>query len=289
MFKSDLLSLLRRWKASGNEILLIGDFNENVYSGVFATALAGDDLCMSELCYRTTGTLLPPTHNRGSVPINAIYGTVGLVCSAVAILPDRMGVGDHKVFIMDIESDCILGDVFPHVLPAMRRLLNYASDRIKNNYIQVLNQLSNRHLIFKKLLIIDQASPTISHAQVQLQMNRVDLELEQFMKSSKQTCHMFIHNNIKWSAQARVWIHWRWLLARVQNYLAGKTRDPMNLFKACKKRGVTDPCRITHNKLKTKFFVCKSNLKLLAKHGPHYQRKHLHSLVASAKQRGDLT
>jgi hypothetical protein len=36
-------------------------------------------------------------------------------------------------------------------------------------------------------------------------------------------------------------------------------------------------------------FVCKSNLELLAKHSPHYQRKHLHSLVASAKQRGDLT
>jgi hypothetical protein len=113
---------------------------------------------------------------------DAIYGTAGLVCSAVAILPDRMRVGDHKVFIMDIELDSILGDVFPHVLPAARRLLNCALDRFKNKYIQVLNQLSNRYLIFKKLLIIDQASPTISRAQVQLRMNRVDLELEQFMK-----------------------------------------------------------------------------------------------------------
>ena len=207
MFKSDLLSLLSRWKASGDEILLIGDFNENVYSGVLATALARDDLCMSELCYRTTGTLLPPTHNRGSVPIDAIYGTAGLVCSAVAILPDRMGVGNHKVFIIDIESDSILGDVFPHILPSARRLLNCTLDRIKNNYIQVLNQLSNRHLIFKKLLFIDQASPTISCAQVHLWMNRVDLELEQFMKSSKQTCQKFIRDNIEWSPQAGVWIY----------------------------------------------------------------------------------
>jgi hypothetical protein len=90
---------------------------------------------MSELCYHTTGTPLPPTHNRGSVPINAIYGTVGLVCSAVALLPDRMGVGDHRVFIMDIELDSILGDVFPHVHPGARRLLNCALDHIKNNYI----------------------------------------------------------------------------------------------------------------------------------------------------------
>jgi hypothetical protein len=150
MSKLDLLSLLRHWKASGDEMLLISDFNENIYSGALATALASDNLCMSELCYRTTVTPLPPTQNRGSVPIDAIYGTAGLVCSDVALLPDRMGVGDHRVFIMDIELDSILGDVFPHVLPATRRLLNCALDRIKNNYIQVLNQLSNRHLIFKK-------------------------------------------------------------------------------------------------------------------------------------------
>jgi hypothetical protein len=42
MFKSDLLSLLRRWKAAGDEILLMGDFKENVYTSNFAIALAGD-------------------------------------------------------------------------------------------------------------------------------------------------------------------------------------------------------------------------------------------------------
>ena len=31
MFKSDLLSLLRQWKAASDEILLIGNFNESIY------------------------------------------------------------------------------------------------------------------------------------------------------------------------------------------------------------------------------------------------------------------
>jgi hypothetical protein len=43
MFESDLLSLLRRWKAAGDEILQMGDFNENVYTGDFAIALEGDE------------------------------------------------------------------------------------------------------------------------------------------------------------------------------------------------------------------------------------------------------
>jgi hypothetical protein len=120
-------------------------------------------------------------------------------------------------------------------------------------------------------------------------MNKVGLELEQFMKSSEHSCHKYTRDNIDWSPQTGVWIYWRWLLACVQNFLAGKTRDPRNLFKACKKRGVTDPCQITHNKLKTEFYVCKVNLELLARHGPHYRRKHLRSLVTSTKKRGDVT
>ncbi len=135
MFKSDLLSLLCHWKASGDEILLIGDFNESMYTGLLAITLAGEELRMHELCQCTMGVPLPPTHIRSRMLIDVIYATAGLVCSAMAFLPDRMGVGDHMVFIMDIESDSILGDVFPHVLPAASCMLNCASNCIRGNYI----------------------------------------------------------------------------------------------------------------------------------------------------------
>jgi hypothetical protein len=161
MFKLDFLSLLCPWKAPGNKILLIGDFNKNVYTGLLATALVGEDLQMHELCQRTSGVPLLPTHIHGRIPVDVIYATAGLVCSAVALLPCRMGVGDHKVFIIEIESNSVIGDVFPHVLSTASRLLNCSSNCIKRNYIHVLNQLFNRHLIFKKLLRIDQGSTYI--------------------------------------------------------------------------------------------------------------------------------
>jgi hypothetical protein len=46
----------------------------------------------------------------------------------------------------------------------------------------VLNQLANRPLIFKKLLLIDQES---DHAELHLRLNLLYLELEQFMKSAE--------------------------------------------------------------------------------------------------------
>ena len=96
---------------------MMGDFNENVYSGAILTALAGGGQRMTEICYWTTGKHLPPTHSCGSTPIDAIFGTAGLVCSAASLLPCNVGIGDHRVFIVDITLELILGDAFPRVIP----------------------------------------------------------------------------------------------------------------------------------------------------------------------------
>jgi hypothetical protein len=207
MFQSDLLSHLHVWKEAGDEILLLGDFNKDVYTGQMASALSSKFLWMKEVCLWTTGIPLPPTHNRGTVLINAVFGTAGLMVTSVALLLSRAGVGDHRVFLIDVSSDSIMGDVFPRVIPAAGCLLNCESDKIKSNYIKVLTQLSNRHLIFKKLLVVDWESNGISPSMVQLKMNRIDLELEQCMKSSEQNCHKYKRMHIEWSPYAGVWLH----------------------------------------------------------------------------------
>jgi hypothetical protein len=162
-----------------------------------------------------------------------------------------MGVGDHRVFLLDIESDTLLGDVFPRVIPISRRLIICTSDKIKHTYISALNQLTSRHLIYKKLLYIQQDSTRMTHAQLQFRMNKVDLELEEFMKSSEKDWHKINMNDIEWSPYAKVWIHRRWLLKRVERYLDKKTQDPRNLIQDCLRRGVKSPLSITRDELRT--------------------------------------
>ncbi len=195
-----------------------------------------------------------------------------------------MGVGNHQVFIVDISSKTILGNAFPRVIPVARGLLTCSSDKIRNNCTTVLNQLANRHLIFKKLLLIDQDN---DHAELHLHLNLVDLELEQFMKSAEQGCHKYKRNNIEWSPYAGVWILRWWLLSRVLTFMSGKTRDPRNLFCDCQLKGMKDPQLITMDKLKTEFLVCKQNLELLEKHGPYFWLKFLKGLVSKARKKGD--
>ncbi len=233
MFHHDHISLLHQWKGASDEIMLLGDFNEKVYSGSIACSLSLEELRTGETCQQTTGKMLPATHSRGRNPIDAVFSSAGLVCTAVTLLPSRVGVGYHRVLVLDFASETILGNVFPWVIPLATRLLNCASDKIRNNYIAVLNQLSNRHLMFKKMLHIDRARDHLSPAIVQLCMNKVDMELEQFMKSAEMDSHKYKCSNIEWSLYSSVWIHRWWLLKWVQTFLSGKTCDPYNYFREC--------------------------------------------------------
>jgi hypothetical protein len=216
--------------------------------------------------------------------MDAVYGTTGLFCSSVALLPRRVRVSDYRVFIVNISSKTILGNAFPRVIPVARQLLTCSSDKIRNNYTTVLNQLANRHLIFNKLLLIDQED---DHAELHLHLNSVDLELEQFMKSAEQGCHKCKRNSIEWSLYVGMWILRWWLLSRVLDLMSGKMRNPRNLFRDCQLKGVKDPRLIMVDGLKTEFLVCKQNLKLLEKHGPCFWLKFLKGLVSKVKKKGD--
>jgi hypothetical protein len=48
-----------------------------------------------------------------------MFGTMGLVCTAASLLPERVGVGNHQVFVADVTSELIFGDVFPCVIPIL--------------------------------------------------------------------------------------------------------------------------------------------------------------------------
>ncbi len=135
MFQVDLLNLIRIWKTAGDKIILLGDFNKNVYEGKFTLDLLVNKFRMSKLCLRTMGSRLPNTHIQGSVPIDAVLTTAGISSTVVMLLPHRVVVGTHCVLLLDIDTNTLLGNVFPHVIPVACRLLNCASDWIKENYI----------------------------------------------------------------------------------------------------------------------------------------------------------
>ena len=61
IFFEQLIAQLVIWKQTGSDIILLGDFNENVYSGRIAKRLSLPDLLFTEQCLQCTGLHIPPT------------------------------------------------------------------------------------------------------------------------------------------------------------------------------------------------------------------------------------
>ena len=100
----------------------MGDFNEDVYEDRLATHIAEDDLRMLEQCLLATGQKLPPTFSRGGTkPIDDVFATAGINCVNATIFEKYGGMGDHRLFALDIVSASTIGDVFPRVVPPVAR------------------------------------------------------------------------------------------------------------------------------------------------------------------------
>ena len=129
---------------------------------------------MSEQCLLATGQKLPPTFSSGGTkPIDGVFATAGINCVNATIFEKYGGVGDHRLFALDIASVSMIGNVFPRVVPPVARKLT-ENERHRMNYNKCLNQLCDRHQMFRKLFKIRRDPDSLYELQWLLRINKWD-------------------------------------------------------------------------------------------------------------------
>ena len=66
------------------------------------------------------------------------FATAGVECKAAEVLQQGSGVGDHLVFLPDICTHSILGDLIPRAVFPPERILRADVDAYKSKYNKVL-------------------------------------------------------------------------------------------------------------------------------------------------------
>ena len=127
IFFEQLIAQLIVWKHINSNIVLLGDFNENVYSGCISKRLSQPDLMFSKKCLQCTGIHIPPTFRDGTIPIDAIFATAGIECVNVYILPHKGGMGNHRCFIVDFTLSFIIGTKFSNIVRCSAQKLHCKS------------------------------------------------------------------------------------------------------------------------------------------------------------------
>ena len=113
----DLLHQLRKWELQNEEIILMGDFNQNIYTLNFAQQLAEDDLGMEEQYQKLHGEQAPCLYVRGTEPIMGCFATSGIFVRSyfMAAHSASGSVGDHWLHVIDFCAVSILGVELPAV------------------------------------------------------------------------------------------------------------------------------------------------------------------------------
>jgi hypothetical protein len=170
IFIEDIVSLIRSWRQEGDEVILAIDSNQDVYEGKLARCLTEDRINLSCLMEAALGEKVPNSHFRGQGKITTIFGSPGLVEGHAMCYPHWYGIGDHRVFLLEISANSLFGGIYPAITRPASRLLNSKITRIKNRYCRKLCSLTADHKMEAKL----------QH----LQVNRIDKDHQHHLKQS---------------------------------------------------------------------------------------------------------
>ena len=191
IFFEQLIAQLVIWKQTDFDIILLGNFNENIYSGHIVKHLLPSDLLLTEQCLQCTGLHIPPTFQDGTVPIDAFFATPGIECVNTYIFPHKAGVDNHRCFILNFTLSSVIGTKFPNIVHCAAWKLNCKSTRLVNAYNAEFDSLCNRHKMYQKIYSIYSNLVSFSDADFMNMMNNWDRELMQFKLHSKINCTKF--------------------------------------------------------------------------------------------------
>jgi len=149
IFFEQLIAQLVVWKTTDADIMLLGDFNENLYSGRIAKRLEQSDLNFSKQCLGCTGTHIPPTFRDGIMLNDAVYATAGIECVNAYILPHKGGIGDHRCFILDFGSASVIGTRLQNIVRCAARRLHCKSLQLVQAYNHELDMTCSRHKMYE--------------------------------------------------------------------------------------------------------------------------------------------
>jgi hypothetical protein len=152
LFRKHLVKQIEEWCKAGERIIIFMDHNEHVINGPLGKELSDKEgLDLREAIVQHTGTSPGATFFHSSKPINRMWVSSDLEISNACMMLFGYGIGDHRVFILDIPIESLVGvDPVNIVQPAGRRL-NSRLPGFSQLYINSLKGNITWHQLLERL------------------------------------------------------------------------------------------------------------------------------------------
>jgi hypothetical protein len=234
---------------------------------------------------KCSGKKLTATHFRGSKPIDAVWASKDLDVVGAAAMPIGYGAGDHRMFVIDITTDSLVGfNPQPIKHPKARRL-NSRIPRAKHAYNNRYKKLLSKHRLSEKLAEAHKAG--LSEERMKEMMDKIDSISKECMIDSEKKCRKLRNGKIPFSPEAAMWIKRCQFYRSLLRYWAGKIKNRGNLKRTARRIKVHNAFLLTVDEIGQRLEECKSQLKHFEIHGQSYRTQHLRKRLDVARANQD--
>ncbi len=152
-FQQDLVKVLKQWREEGDRLIVCMDANKDIYKKLIGKTLTDrEGLNMVEAVREFTGKKIGPTFFQGSKRIDGIWTTADVVVTHACVMPVGFGVGDHRLFVLDMQASSLIGEEPLKVQRfTLRRLNTKVSSGASCNYLTRLEASLSHHRLIERM------------------------------------------------------------------------------------------------------------------------------------------
>ena len=283
---------IKTWIRGGDDVILMTDCNECVYTGDLAKRLSKPEIRMKCQFKAANGHNSPFSHRSGSEftkPVCTIFATPGVICTNAYQSAHDEGIGDHRMHIYDFESTSVIGEDFPHLVRSSGRKLTSRITIKRKRYNKRLRNLCRQHKMATRIDKLDRERHSMPVEEYDRKINNWDNELKDYMLSAENKCVKQQREETDWSPVFGRWWRRQYITKDVIRYTEGKIPDVRNLKKRCLKAGVADPEKTSLSQAKINHAAVLERIEDLKPIASDLRVDHLGLCLTQAMERDDKT
>jgi hypothetical protein len=250
------------------------DVNDHIYRGLVGRELTDEHgLGMKEVIKDYTGEELGPTYFRGSTPIDGVWVTPDVQITNACVMPAGYGIGDHRLFVVDIVSSSLIGETPIHIQRPGAQRLNTCLPNIAKRYASIYEEKVIRHRLIERLAEANKEG--IGDEEATQMIKKIDEESGQYMKHAEKKCRKLKSGRMPFSLESIIWIKRKQIYISLLDYQRGKVKKRGNLLRSARRQQIVRPLSLTIRDIKVRLEVCKQQLAHFREHGHQYRKQHL--------------
>ncbi len=197
LFWNDLWTFVDKCTDNGEQIILAGDWNEDVRTDNFRNKFLERGLLPSITGIH--GEDGPETYNRGTNPIDEIFVSANLEISACGYLEHGATLGDHRALWIDIIRSSALGHRLPAFPSHQARRLKTRDPRVAKRYTDFLDDYLTQNDFYPRISNLYQTySNPMTPSEIE-EYEKLDRLREIGMVKAEQQCRHLFMGGKQWS------------------------------------------------------------------------------------------